>query len=65
MAKKTYYEYQNAFNKQKYRRVTAMIPTSETEVIKKLNSVPSMSAYVLALIKADVLRGKNGEILGK
>ena len=63
---KTYYEYQNKYNKEKYRRVTAMIPTGETDVIEKLNSVPSKSAYILDLIRRDLAQGKkNGEILGK
>lgn len=47
-------EYMNSFNKKKYKRCTLLIPLTEEKILKKLEEVPSKSAYLLSLIKKDI-----------
>ena len=53
-AKKRNQQYIREYNKQNYKRITLMVPKSNEDVIEKLSSVPSMSAYILELIEKDL-----------
>lgn len=47
-------KYMNDYQRQHYTRVTLGISNEEQEVIEHLKSQPSMTAYVVELIKADM-----------
>lgn len=50
--------YNNDFKKKYYKRVTALIPKSNTEMIKFLEGKESVSGYLYDLIKADMEKNK-------
>lgn len=52
--KKNRTAYLNQHQKNKYKRVVALIRNDDTELIEKLNSVESINGYVYDLIKKDV-----------
>ena len=47
-------KYNADFMKTHYKRVTALIPLSEMDVIEHLNKQKSASSYILQLIKEDM-----------
>jgi hypothetical protein len=49
-------KYKNDFAKEHYKRVQIVIKNEEKNVIKKLESVNSISEYIVDLIRADVRR---------
>lgn len=51
------YEYQNSYNRGKYKRVTVLVPLTETDILEKLEEVKSKSTYILGLIRKDI-KGK-------
>ncbi len=48
------YKYINNFSKENYRRVTILVPKSDTDMLEHLDNQPSKSAYILDLIKKDM-----------
>lgn len=54
--------YNNDFKKKYYKRVTALIPKSNTEMIKFLEEKESVSGYLYDLIKADMEKNKKQAI---
>lgn len=53
-ANKKQIEYMNQYNKKAYKRITMLVPVTETKVLEKLKKVPSMSDYLLSLVKKDI-----------
>jgi hypothetical protein len=46
--------YIKEYNKKNYKQLKAYIKLDDTEVLEKLESVPSVQAYILDLIKQDI-----------
>lgn len=53
-------EYQNEYNKQKYDRITTLVPKGEKDIIKERAKEVGMStnAFVYAAIKEKIERGE-------
>ena len=51
-------KYCNDFKKKHYKRVVALIPRSDEEMIQHLATKDSVSAYIYGLIKDDIERNK-------
>lgn len=54
--KKSRSKYQKKYTEEHYKKITVLIKLDEWNVIKKLESVDSMSEYIVDLIKADIRR---------
>ena len=53
--------YNNDFKKKHYKRVSALIPRHNTEMIEFLESKESISSYIYVLIKNDMEKTKKVE----
>ena len=53
-ARKKQIDYMNRYNKMAYKRVTMLVPVTETKILEKLEKVPSKSDYLLSLVKKDL-----------
>lgn len=52
------YKYMNKYNKEHYKRVTILVPQSNTEMIEHLKKHKPVSSYVLQLIEQDMKKSK-------
>ena len=52
-------EYNNAYNKQKYRNINFRVNKEDTEILEKIKSVPNKAKYLTDLIRQDIKKSKN------
>ena len=58
--KKNRNAYLHKYNRDHYKRIVSLVRTDDEELMKKINSVESISDYVYSLIKKDIY-GDNHE----
>lgn len=59
MVSKKRLEYNNQYNKQKYKNINFRINKDDTEILDKLKSVPNKARYLTDLIRQDIKKSKN------
>ena len=59
MVSKKRLEYNNAYNKQKYKNINFRVNKENTEILEKIKSVPNKAKYLTDLIRQDIKKSKN------
>lgn len=59
MVSKKRLEYNNAYNKQKYKNINFRVNKEDTEILEKIKSVPNKAKYLTDLIRQDIKKSKN------
>lgn len=59
MVNKKRLEYNNAYNKQKYKNINFRVSKEDTEILEKIKSVPNKAKYLTDLIRQDIKKSKN------
>lgn len=59
MVSKKRLEYNNAYNKQKYKNINFRVNKEDTEILDKLKNVPNKAKYLTDLIRQDIKKSKN------
>lgn len=52
------FEYNNQFNKEHYKRVTILVPQTNSEMLEWLEKNKPTSSYILGLIEKDMKKKK-------
>lgn len=59
MASKKRLNYNNAYNKQKYKNINFRVNKEDTEILEKIKSVPNKAKYLTDLIRQDIRKSEN------
>lgn len=59
MVSKKRLEYNNAYNKQKYKNINFRVNKEDIEILEKIKSVPNKAKYLTDLIRQDIKKSKN------
>ncbi len=59
MVSKKRLEYNNKYNKQKYKNINFRVNKEDTEILEKIKSVPNKAKYLTELIRQDIRKSEN------
>lgn len=59
MVSKKRLEYNNQYNKQKYKNINFRVNKEDTEILEKIKSVPNKAKYLTDLICQDIKKSEN------
>ena len=58
MVSKKRLEYNNTYNKQKYKYINFRVNKEDTEILEKIKSVPNKARYLTDLIRQDIKKSE-------
>lgn len=58
MVSKKRLEYNNTYNKQKYKNINFRVNKEDTEILEKIKSVPNKARYLTDLIRQDIKKSE-------
>lgn len=58
MVSKKRLEYNNAYNKQKYKNINFRVNKEDIEILEKIKSVPNKAKYLTDLIRQDIKKSE-------
>ena len=58
MVSKKRLEYNNAYNKEKYKNINFRINKDDTEILDKLKNVPNKAKYLTDLVRQDIRKSE-------